>query len=707
MLVNVKGAFGYLLRPAAVVRADALPRLRYDVVAALTVAVVALPQAVAYGVAAGLTPAMGLYTAIIGAIVAGLWGSSNQVLTSATNVVSLLVFSSLSALFTPGAPEFLVAAGLTAALAGAVQLIMGLAQLGMLVNFISDSLIVGFSAGAGILLAINELRYLLGLSFASRSLVETAEGLWANLPQTSLLTLAIGVATIVLMLLIRKLKPKWPATVIALSAVVVVVFVFGLNQAGVKVIGPLPQGLPPFQPLPIFDLGLIAELAPGALAIAAVGLIQTMAIARTMSAATGQQLDNNQEFVGQGLANLACGFFSGYAASGSMSCSAVNLQAGARSSLASVCSGVFILAGMFLLSPVGEYLPRAALSGVLIVIGIGMVDRKKMANIWRSSRGDAVIMLSTFAATMLLRIDFAVLIGILMSLAYYILQTSAPKVNPVVPDEAFRHFVHQAEKPECPQLGILDILGDLYFGAANNVEKAVRAHHRAHPTQRFLLLRMHSVQHCDITGIGALRSMVQYYRDEGGDVFMVRVSPPILRLMKASGFFDYLGADHFLAEDNAIEYLFYHVLDPAVCIYESDVRVFRECQNLPRYISPVEIALPRDLATIDVATLEPRLLWQQLHQASPPLVIDVREPREFQQGHIPQARLLPLPTLLNERPTLPHDRPLVFVCRMGRRSTRAAQLYRHAGYDNVAVLERGMQGWEAAGLLEAVESSVA
>lgn len=706
MSVIIKDTFGYLLRPAAIWRANSLFRFRSDVVAGLTVAVVVLPQALAYGVAAGLLPAMGLYTAVVASIVAGLWGSSNQVLTSATNVISLLVFSSLSAIFIPGTPEFIVAAGLTAVLAGVLQLSMGLAQLGMLVNFISDSLIVGFAAGAGILLASNELRYLLGLSFASRSLVETAQGLWVNLPQTSLLTLAIGVATIVILLVIRKLRPKWPAIVISLGVVCAVVYAFALYDAGVKVIGPLPQSLPPFQSLPIFDLELIAGVAPGALAIAAVGLIQTMAIARTMSAATGQQLDNNQEFVGQGLANIACGFFSGYAASGSMSGSAINLQSGARSALAAVWCGAIILVGMFLLAPLGAYLPRAALSGVLIVIGIGMVDHKKMAHIWRSSRGDAIIMLATFATSLLLRIDFAVLIGILMSLAYYILQTSAPKVNPVVPDEAFRHFVHQPDKPECPQLGILDILGDLYFGAANNVEKAVRAHRRAHPTQRFLLLRMHSVQHCDITGIGALRSLVRAYRDEGGDVFMVRVNPAILHLMQASGFVDYLGADHFLAEDNAIEYLFYHVLDPAVCIYESDVRVFRECQNLPRYISPVEITLPAHLAAIDVPLIEPRLLWQQLHQPSPPLVIDVREPREFQQGHIPQAQLMPLPALLKAQPPLPRDRPIVFVCRMGRRSTRVAQLYRHAGYDNVAVLERGMQGWEAARLLEAVEPSV-
>ncbi|MFN8475651.1 MAG: SulP family inorganic anion transporter [Anaerolineae bacterium] len=702
MLANVKGAVVYLARPAEILRAGPRQHLRFDLIAGLTVAIVALPQAIAYGVAAGVGPSMGLYTAIVAPIVAGLWGSSNQTFTSPTNVIALLVISSLSAVATPGTPDFLLAAGLTAAIAGALQLILGLARLGMLVNFISDSLLVGFAAGAGILLAINESRYLLGLSITSTGVIDTIAREVLNLPQVSLLTLAIGLGTIALLVIVRRLRPRWPATVIALAIVCVVVFVFGLNNAGVKVIGPFPQGLPPFQPLPIFNLSLVAELAPGALAIAAVGLIQTMAIARSMAIATDQQIDNNQEFVGQGLGNLASGFLSGIPACGSNSCSTVNYQAGARSPLASALAGVLVLVFMLLLSPVGAYMPRAALAGVLIVIGVGMVDRKQIAHIWRSSRGEAVIMLATFLGTLFLRIDFAVLGGILISLAYYILQTSAPKVTPVVPDRDFRHFVHEPDQPQCPQLGILDILGDLYFGAASNVEKAIREQRRLHPTQRYLLLRMHSVQHCDITGIRALQSVVRFYRQDGGDVFMVRVQSSVLRFMRSSGFSAYLGADHFLPEDTAIEYLFYHVLDPAVCIYESDVRVFRECQNLPHYVPAIEIALPKSTMAIDVPKVEPRYLWQQLHGTSPPLVIDVREPREFQQGHIQQAQLLPLPTLVAELPTMPREQPIVFVCRMGRRSTRAAQIYQQNGYTNATVLDGGMQAWEAARLLEAV-----
>jgi SulP family sulfate permease len=255
----------------------------------------------------------------------------------------------------------------------------------------------------------------------------------------------------------------------------------------------------------------------------------------------------------------------------------------------------------------------------------------------------------------------------------------------------------------CPQLGIMDIAGDLYFGAVSHIEEAIREQRMRHPTQRFLLLRMHSVDYCDISGIRMLESLIRLYRAQGGDIFMVRVTERVRRLMDTTGFTDRLGADHLLSEDDAIEYLFYKVLDPAICIYESGVRVFRECQNLPRPDYAVQIPLQLARPTKPAPTIAAPQLWQQLRSPAPPLVIDVREPREFQHGHIPQARLMPLPTLLAGPPELPHDQPMVLVCRGGRRSARAAAVLAGDGYVNIVVLDGGMLAWEAAGLLEAIE----
>jgi SulP family sulfate permease len=481
------------------------------------------------------------------------------------------------------------------------------------------------------------------------------------------------------------------------------VWAMGLDRQGVETIGQLPRGLPPLARLPLSNLDLIGQLSTGALAIGAIGLVEATAIARSIAARTGQRLDNNQEFVGQGLANIACGFLSGHACSGSFNRSALNYKAGARTPLASVFSGLFVLIAMFALAPLATYVPRPALAGVLIVTAYGMIDQKEMVRIWRGARGDAAIMVVTLIATLFLPLQFAVLSGILMSLAYYILKTSMPQVYTVLPDDNFYHLVHQPDKPSCCQLVIVDILGDLYFGAVSHIEEAIHAYQVKHPDLRFLLLRMRSVDHCDISGIHMLEGVVRSYRERGGDVFLMRVHESILRLMKSTGFYQYLGADHVLPEDSAIEYLFHRILDPAICIYECEVRAFRECQNLPKRAIPLDIPLRTVIPTDHVPTIPPRDLWRQLRSLTPPHVVDVREPREFKQGHIPQAQLLPLPELMSQIPELPHDRGIVLVCRGGRRSTRAAYALRHKGLDNVAVLQGGMLAWEAAGLLEALE----
>jgi SulP family sulfate permease len=701
MLASLRTAPALFLRPLAIARTYRRSNLRPDLVAGITVAIISLPQAIAYALVAGLPPQMGLYAAIIIPIVAALWGSSGQVQSTPTTALSLLVLSALSATFTPNSSQFVLAAGLLAVLAGLVQLLMGVARLGILVNFVSDAVIVGFAAGAGIQIAAGELRHLFGVTFNSSGLIDAVAQLAQNLPQTHIPTLALGLGTLCIMVLVRRFKPTWPAPLISLAVATLVLIVFHLDVMGVKVIGALPSGLPPFTPLPLLDLSFVATLAPGALAVAALGLIQTMAIARTLAAQTGERLDNNQEFIGQGLANIVTGFFSGYPGGGSLSCSAINAEAGARTPLAAILSGVFTLVGMMALAPFGADLPRVALSGVLIVVGVAMIDRRKILYIWRSSRSDTVIMLVTLLGTLFLRIDFAVLAGIMVALATYILKTSAPGVRPVVPDGNFRHFVYQPQKPMCPQLAIFDILGDLYFGAVSHIENALHQHQLQHPTQRFLLLRMHSVQVCDISGIHMLEGVVRAYRARKGDVFLVRVQEPILHLMRRTGFLKYLGRDHILSEDNAIEYLFYKVLDPAICIYESNVRVFKECQNLPRPDYPIALSLDLDLSKGQVADLTPDQLWQRLHDQPPPLVIDVREPREFQRGHIPRAELMPFTSLLTSRLDLPDVPLIVFVCRSGRRSERAARLFQQKGYSQVAVLQGGMLAWEAAGLLEA------
>ncbi len=733
-------AVRYLRQPLNRFKQYDKSNLRPDVMAGLSVAVVYLPQSIAFALIAELPPIMGIYTAIIGSIMAALWGSSNHMINGPTNAISLLVAASLTNFLQPNSLEFVIAAGLMAVMAGVFQLVLGLARLGMLINFVSHSVIVGFAAGAGMLIAINQIEPLLGLSLPDARMIDNLWAILLNLPAVHLWTLILGLVTMVVVIFIQRFYPRLPAILLGIVSASVILFLLNLDQAGVTVIGEIPASLPPLASLPVLDLELIARLSTGALAMGAIGLVQTSAIARSLATQSGQHLDSNQEFVGQGMANIASGLFSGYGTGASFSVSAVNSKGGARTSLAAISAGLFILIGMFAIGSLTVYLPRAAMAGVLLVVAYGMIDWAEMKRILTGTRSDAIIMLVTLLGTVFLSIEFAVLAGILLSFAVYIMKTSAPRVVPVLPDENYRHLTHQPDRDPCPQMAILEIKGDLYFGAVNHIEEEILAYAENNPSQRYLLIRMSRVNQCDFSGIHMLENIVRTYRDNGGDVFLVRVAGPIRQLMEATGCHHYIGESNILAEDDAISHIFRHVLDPAICIYECPVRAFKECQNLPKQVDWISIPTSRVVPRESVNTISAGELWQWLHLTDEqlikgrqpdgqpkqkngfaaelmarlgslterevgqrPLIIDVREPREFHRGHIPGAELIPLRELLVDQIELPRDRPIVFVCQSGRRSRRAAYAWRQEEEMNVMILDGGIQAWEAAGLLEAVE----
>ncbi len=694
---------GYFAQPVRILRDYRLPDLRFDLMAGLTVAAIMLPQAMVFAFIAGMPPVTGLYTAILGSIVAALWGSSHQAQSGPTNTHSLLTLSVTMTVATMGTPEFLAAAGMLTLMVGVFRLLVGVTRLGVLANFVSDSVIVGFTAGAGVLIAINQLPHLLGLRVPRGSgFTEMIHQVFVHLTETHPYSAILGLSAILIIILLSRINNRIPGPLIAIVLSAIAVGLFGLDERGVSVIGELPRGLPPLARLPITDWDLIGRLSTGALAVGAIGLVQTTSITRSISSLTRQRVDSNQEFVAQGLANIASALFSGFLVTTSFNRSALNLQSGARTQLAAAFSGVFVLIGMLAFAPYAAFIPNAALAGVLMVIAYRMVDIPEIKRLLQGGRGDALIMVTTLLATLFMPLEFAVLLGISMSLGRYILRTSTPQVLPVVPDESYKHLVYAPEKPECPQLVVIEIRGDLYFGAVNHIEKMILAHMRQHPEQVFLLLRMQNVQVIDISGIHMLEFLLSTFREAGGDLFLVKVRGPVFERMKNLGFVTRLGEDHFLEEDEAISYLFYHVLDPAICVYECDVRVFAECQNLPR---PTEhLPIPHVVSPdFSLPTITPLELYQALKEPAPPLVIDVREPREFRRSHIPQALNVPLSRILEHLERLPREQTLVLVARTERRARRAAAALKQEGFSNLMVLKGGMMAWESADLLTAVE----
>lgn len=694
----------FFLRPAKIVRAYNFTFVQQDFVAGLTVAVVLLPQAMAYALIADLPPQMGLYGAIVGSIVGALWGSSSHLQTGPTNAGSLVALSVLIFVAEPNTEAYFLAAGLLAVLVGVFRLSLGVARLGILVNFVSDSVIVGFTSGAGLLIFVNQLKNLLRLDIPSQpGLLDTIRSLLVHFTEAHWPSFVLGSLVVLVIIILRWISPKVPGPLIAIIISSAVVAILGIEQLNIKVLGELPRGIPPFVKLPIFDLTLLRDLSAGAVAIAAIGLVEAMSIARSIANQTHERLESNQEFFGQGLACIASGFFSGYNCSGSFTRSAINHQAGGQTAISNVFCGLIVLVAILIFGGVAAFIPLPALAGVVLVVAIRLIKVDEMRRIWFGALGDRVIMIVTFIATLALPLQYAILIGIVTSLAYYLLQTSAPRVRTVVPDKDFVYLTHQPDQPACPQLGIIEILGDMYFGAVNHIEECILENQALNPSQRYLLLRISHVEHCDLSGIRALENIIHLYRESGGDVFFSRYRAPVLDVMRNTGFVVKLGDEHFLGRDqDAISILFHKILDPAICIYECPHRVFLECQNLPKRLDLVGDYPHTQIPDSDVHYIKPEELWSALHREQAPILVDVREPRELRAGFISGSLSIPLPSLLAEPTQLPKDQPIVFVCRGGRRSVRAVAHMREQGYDRVMALSGGMLAWEAANLIEAL-----
>ena len=693
----------YLLNPIYLIRNYKLAFLRPDLIAGLTVAIVLLPQAIAYAIIADLPPEVGLYTAIVGTAVAALWGSSIHLSTGPTNAASLLVLSVLAEALATSAidpSQFVVAASVMAVLAGIMRFLFGLFRLGTILYFVADSVITGFTAGAGLLIIGFQLRPLLRLTNVTRSpsLVNTLQQVAANIGDTHMPSLYLGLFTIVLILVMKRYTPSLPSALISMIVSGGIVFAFGLDEIGVSVLNEIPRGFPPFVRLPMFDSDLREAIWIGTIAAAVLGLVEVVSITRSISVRSGQRVDSNREFIGQGLASIAAGFFGGYTTSGSFTRSAINYDAGAKTRMSGFFTGIWILLAMLVFAPTVRYLPRAALAGVLMVTAYGMVDREEIRRTFQSSVGDSLIMVVTFVAALVGRLEFAVLTGVVISFVRYVYNTSTPNVVSVLPDENFEHFEPIEGVPLCPQIGVLTIQGGLYFGAVHHVEEAIREHIENHPQQKWLLFRMHRVNHIDMTGIHMFETIVRLYRKKGGDVFMTNMHDPVMARMETTGFAHFLGLENYLATETAIGFLFHRVIDPMVCIYACQERIWKECQSInktydPNFVPLLDVVAPKE----DVQSISAEQLGEMLHKGQTPLIIDVRERAEWESdGFIPTSQLIPLPKFLERKQfNLPPERDIIFVSRTGRRSRQLVNQLAPDKRGNLYNLRGGLYGWRA------------
>ncbi len=560
--------------------------LRADFVAGLTGAIVVLPQGVAFATIAGMPPEYGLYAGIVPAIIAALWGSSWHLVSGPTTAASIVLFSSLSALAEPGSADYVRYALTLTFMVGVLEFVMGVARLGTLVNFISHSVVVGFTSGAAILIATKQVKHFFGLSMPrGLDFHETYAYLFEHLGETNLYVLTVGVVTLAVGLLVKQFVPKVPYMIAGMVAGAFAGVGLdswaGAGQTGIATVGALPSSLPPLS-APDLRLETLKELAPAALAAGLLALTEAVSIARSLAARTHQRINGNQEFIGQGLSNLAGSFFSGYVATGSFNRSGLNFQAGARTPFAAVFAGGLLAVIILLVAPLAAYLPNAAMAGILFLVAWGLIDFHHIHQIIRTSRQETVVLAVTFFATLFLELEFAILSGVLLSLALHIDRTARPKLLVRVPnpDSPKRDFITDSRLPECPQLKLVRLDGSLFFGAVSNVADALARFDEQNPGQRHLAISATGINHVDVAGAELLEKEAVRRHAIGGGLYFIRMKQSVREVLERGGFIDHIGKENLFDGKTAAISAITSKLDPEVC-RSCTRRIFRECASLP------------------------------------------------------------------------------------------------------------------------------
>lgn len=559
---------------------------RDDLLAGLTGAIVALPQGVAFATIAGMPPEYGLYAGMVPAIVAALFGSSWHLVSGPTTAASIVLFSALSRSAVPGSIEYVQLALTLTMMVGLIQLFMGLARLGSLINFISHSVVIGFTAGAAILIAASQLKHFFGIDVPRGGhLHHTLHKVFSQWQDFNHYVIGVGLVTIVTGIVVKKFLPKVPDMIVSMlfgcAAAYGMSRYAGTEVANIPVVGALPASLPPLS-APSFTFENIKLLSPAALATTLFALTEAVSIARSLAVQAGQRLEGNQEFIGQGLSNIAGSFFSGYVATGSFNRSALNFQTGAKTPMAAIFAGSLLMVVVLVAAPWGAYLPNATMSGILFLVAWRLIDFKRIRRILTTSRSESVIMVTTFLATLFLELEFAILLGVMLSLGLYLNKTSHPRVLSRVPDprDPMRSFTTDPALQECPQLKIVRIDGSLFFGAINHVEDQLRFMHRVHPEQKHLLLVFSGINFIDMAGADFLADLVKKEQEEGGKLYLYDIKKPVCEEIQQEGYLDLIGAENiFESKDEAIAEIFTR-LDKDICS-KCTARIFLECMRVP------------------------------------------------------------------------------------------------------------------------------
>ena len=511
--------------------------LRADLIAGAVSAVLVLPQGVAFATLAGLPPEYGLYGAMLPAVVGALWGSSRHLVSGPTNATSLMVFATVGALAAPFTPQYIELVLTLCLMIGLIKLALGVARLGALVNFISTTVVVGFTAGAGLLIVAAQLRNFFGIDVPqSPSFFASVAAFVSHIGDIDRWTTAIGIVTLAAAFASERLLPRIPSMLTAIVAGGVFAYsLAAFDVARVAMLGSLPSALP--RPsMPELSVAVWRELAPVALALTVIGLTEAISSARAVAVRSGQRIDGNQEFIGQGLANIAGAFTSSYPTSGSFNRTAANFAAGARTPLAGVFSAFALLAILAFVRPLAAYIPIASMAAVLFIVAWQLIDVPTIRTLWRTSGSEALTLAVTFIATLSIRLEAAIFVGMLVSLLVYLNRTTHPRITRVLP------IANDA--PLSRQLDILRIDGSLFFGAVEHIRDELQIARAQRPDARHVLIVGSAINFVDAAGAALLAQVARELRASGGMLHLCNFKPWVHDVLERSGQLDVIGAEN-------------------------------------------------------------------------------------------------------------------------------------------------------------------
>jgi SulP family sulfate permease len=536
--------------------------LKADAMAGLTVALVLIPQSMAYAQLAGLPAYIGLYASFLPVMVAAIFGSSRQLGTGPVAVVSLMSAAAMQPYAALGPETVIVYSAMLALMIGIFQLSLGLFRLGILVDFLSHPVVLGFTNAGALIIGTSQLPKIFGLNVKADQFEHHYEFLWATLtalPDTKMTTFVLGVFALTTLMVLKKYAPRLPGVLIAVVITTLLSWAVDFKGMGGSVIGTIPEGLPSFS-LPMVDLDFktLSSLVMTAAVIGLIGFVEAISIAKAMASQTRQRLSANQELVGQGLSNITSGLFGGYAVSGSFSRSAVNFASGAITGFSSVVTGLLVALTLLFLTPLLYHLPQATLAAVIIMAVVNLIKITPIKHAWKVEPHDGVVAVVTFFATMLFapHLDKGILIGVVLSLGLFLFRTMSPHLVEVARDEdgtmrdADAHNLKTSDT-----IAVYRFDGDLYFANTGYLEGKLLNNVAKKPDLKVLVLDMEAVGQVDSTGEEMLEKLADRLKAAGIEFYIARAKLRVHEAFQRSGLAKHIGEERFFRErKHAIRY---------------------------------------------------------------------------------------------------------------------------------------------------------